>query len=75
MYEAGHVGDLLYLQKNGTEILITNFINRGIVDTSEIKYIPMNFDVGWGLPGVAKAGIAAAAVVVLLLAGVIVWIF
>ncbi|HVO72947.1 MAG TPA: alpha/beta hydrolase [Ignavibacteriaceae bacterium] len=75
MSEAGHVGDLLYLQKNGSDILITNFINAGVVDTSQIKYVPMNFDVGWGLPGIAKAGLCAAAGVVLLVAGVIVWIF
>jgi hypothetical protein len=68
MYEAGHVGDLLYLQKEGTDRLITNFINEGIVDTSEIKYVPMNFDAGWGFPGIMKAGLVAATLLVGLLA-------
>jgi len=69
MHEAGHVGDLLYLQKGGTDILITNFINTGNVDTSQIKYVPMDFDVGWGLPGVAKAGLGILAA----LAGLLAW--
>ncbi|MFO7448292.1 MAG: alpha/beta hydrolase [Ignavibacteriaceae bacterium] len=72
--EAGHVNDIRYLQKQTTDALITKFINTGIIDTSEIKYIPMNFDAGWGFTGIAKAGVAAIGALALLLAGVVVWI-
>jgi hypothetical protein len=75
MYEAGHVGDLLYLQKNGVDILLTNFINTGTVDTSEIKYVPMDFNAGWGLPGVAKASLGVVAGLLVLLAAGIISIF
>ncbi len=75
MSEAGHVGDIRYLQLDATKGLIADYINKGIADTTKIKYVPMNFEVGWGLTGIAKASLAAAAGLILLLAAGVVWIF
>lgn len=70
--EAGHVGDIRYLQLNETKALITDFINKGIINTSKIKYVPMDFNVSWGFPCLAKAALGAVAVVaVLLTSGII----
>ncbi|HSR18753.1 MAG TPA: alpha/beta hydrolase, partial [Ignavibacteriaceae bacterium] len=73
MSEAGHVGDIRYLQLDATKGLIADYINKGIVDTSKIKYVPMNFEVGWGLTGIAKAALYTVTAVVLLLAAGILW--
>jgi pimeloyl-ACP methyl ester carboxylesterase len=72
--EAGHVGDIRYLQLDATKGLIADYINKGIVDTSKIKYVPMDFNVKWGFPAIAKTGIGLVGIVVLLLAAGIVWI-
>ena len=70
--EAGHVGDIRYLELNETKALISDFINKGTIDTSKIKYVPMDFNVGWGFPGLAKLALGTvAAVAVLLAAGII----
>jgi pimeloyl-ACP methyl ester carboxylesterase len=75
MSEAGHVGDLRYLQLDATKGLIADFINEGVVDTSEIKYVPMDFNVSWGFPSIAKTALyTVTAVVLLLTAGVLWWI-
>jgi len=73
MSEAGHVGDIRYLQLDATKGLIADYINKGIADTSKIKYVPMNFEVGWGLTGVAKAALYTVSAVVLLLAAGVLW--
>jgi pimeloyl-ACP methyl ester carboxylesterase len=73
--EAGHVGDIRYLQLNATKALISDYINKGIVNTSEVKYIPMNFNVKQGFPAIAKAALGIIGMIVLLLAACVVWIF
>lgn len=73
--EAGHVGDIRYLQLDAIKSLITNYINKGIVDTSRLKYIPMNFNVSWGFPKIAKAAIGLVGLVTLLLIAGIILIF
>ena len=73
--EAGHVGDIRYLQLDATKGLIADYINKGIVDTSKIKYVPMDFNVSWGFPTIAKTALGViSAVVLLLTAGIIIWI-
>jgi len=74
MSEAGHVGDIRYLQLNATKSLIAEYINKGTVDTSKLKYVPMDFNVSWGFPTIAKASIGLISVVVILLAAGIIWI-
>ncbi|MEW6506109.1 MAG: alpha/beta hydrolase [Bacteroidota bacterium] len=73
--EAGHVGDIRYIQKSAVEGLIADYINKGIVDTSEIKYIPMDFNVSFGFPTLAKTALGIMAVLTLLLTTSIIWIF
>ena len=74
MSEAGHVGDLRYLQLDGTKALVAEYINKGIADTSKIKYVPMDFEVRWGFPAIAKATVGAGVFVMALLAGGIYWL-
>jgi pimeloyl-ACP methyl ester carboxylesterase len=70
--EAGHVGDIRYLQLDATKSLIKNYINKGIVDTSKLKYVPMNFEVSWGFPKIAKTGLVVVGALILsLVAGAI----
>lgn len=73
--EAGHVGDIRNLQKSVVEGLVADYFNKGIVDTSEIKYIPMDFNVSFGFPTLAKTAIGIIGVVTLLLTASIIWIF
>ena len=73
--EAGHVGDIRYLQLDAIKGLMSDYINKGIVDTSKIKYVPMDFKVSWGFPTIAKAAIGLIGIVTLLLVASIVWIF
>jgi hypothetical protein len=73
--EAGHVGDIRYLQLDATKGLIADYINKGIVDTSKIKYVPMDFNVSWGFPTIAKTALyTVTAVVLLLTAGILWWV-
>ena len=73
--DAGHVGDIRYLQLDATNELISNYINKGIVDTSKIKYVPMNFNVNEGFPDMAKAAFGLIGLVVLFMVASIIWIF
>ena len=73
--EAGHVGDILYLQPDATNALIADYINKGVVDTSKLKYVPMDFKVNWGFPEIAKAAIGIAGLIVILLAAGAVLLF
>ena len=68
MSEAGHVGDIRYLQQDATNAIITDYINKGIVDTLRIKYVPMDFNVNMGFPTIAKTGLGIIGTVVLLVA-------
>ena len=65
--EFGHVGDLRYLRKGKTDRLITDYFNSGNIETPELEYVPMNFDVGWGLTGVTKVGLGTLTVLSLAL--------
>jgi hypothetical protein len=73
--EAGHVGDIRYLQFNATKDLITDFFNKGIVDTSKLNYVPMDFNVGWGFPSIVKTSLGIITGLVILLAACIIWVF
>ena len=73
--EAGHVGDIRYLQQDVINGLISDYINRGIVDTSKIRYVPMDFKVNWGFPKIAKTALGLIGIVTLLFVASIVWIF
>ena len=72
--EAGHVGDIRYFQLDAVKGLMSNYINKGIVDTSKIKYVPMDFKVSWGFPTIAKTALGLIGIVILLLVASIIWI-
>lgn len=52
--EMGHVGDLLYLQHSATEHLLLRYYDEGVVDDSQFKYDPMNFEPQVNFPLWAK---------------------
>jgi pimeloyl-ACP methyl ester carboxylesterase len=61
--EFGHVGDLKYLRQATSERIITSYFNTGVADTSGIEYVPMNFQVSWGLPLIAKTVLITGTIV------------
>ncbi|MEJ2545517.1 MAG: alpha/beta hydrolase [Calditrichaceae bacterium] len=70
--EAGHVGDIRYLQLDAIKSLIRNYITTGVVDTSNLEYVPMNFETSWGFPKLAKTAVVVmGGLVCVIVAGVI----
>jgi pimeloyl-ACP methyl ester carboxylesterase len=60
--EYGHVGDVVYLNPGNTRRMLTSFYNSGVVDTSMNTYKPMDFNVSWGFPTLAKVAVGTLAV-------------
>lgn len=73
--EYGHVGDLRYLNQTMSDRIITNYYNNGIIKTELIKYIPMDFNVKWGFPIIAKIALISIAILVIVLLAILYWIF
>jgi len=73
--EAGHVGDIRYLQSDATKALIADYINKGIVNTSKLKYVPMDFEVNLGFPKIAEIAVGTISAIALLLTAGIILIF
>jgi hypothetical protein len=42
--------------------MLTSFYNSGVVDTSMNTYKPMDFNVSWGFPTLAKVAVGTLAV-------------
>jgi pimeloyl-ACP methyl ester carboxylesterase len=61
--EYGHVGDVMYLNRENTRRMLTSFYSTGVVDTSMNTYKPMDFNVSWGFPTLAKVAVGTLAVV------------
>ena len=59
--ECGHVGDVMYLNAENTRRILTSFYRAGVVDTSLNVYTPMNFNVSWGFPKMAKVAFGTLA--------------
>lgn len=55
--EMGHTGDLWNIQRPATVNLITAFFDTGQADESLFTYSPMNFNISWGFPLIAKIGL------------------
>jgi diketogulonate reductase-like aldo/keto reductase len=55
--DVGHVSDVMNFQPEAIEHLISTYFATGEVDDSMIKYTPMDFDVGLGLPEFTKIGL------------------
>jgi hypothetical protein len=60
--EYGHVGDVVYLDKENTRRILTSYYHTGVVDTSMNAYRPMDFNVRWGFPTLAKVTVGILAV-------------
>lgn len=73
--EAGHVGDVRYLQLNAVKSLIKDYIKAGVVDTSKLKYVPMDFEVSWGFPTIAKTALVVAGALIVSLGAAVILIF
>jgi pimeloyl-ACP methyl ester carboxylesterase len=65
--EMGHINDVMTLQPEATERLLTHFYDTGEVDDSLFVYQPMDFEVGLGYPELAKISIAVVVVLVILI--------
>jgi pimeloyl-ACP methyl ester carboxylesterase len=72
--ECGHVGDVVYLYSENTKHLLAGYFRDGEVDTSMNIYKPMNFNVKWGFPSIAKTALITFAVVSAAFITGIVWI-
>jgi len=64
-------GDLpdLEVQPQATERLITSFLDTGVADESLYMYAPIDFQVSWGYPALAKLGLALALLIIAIVAG------
>lgn len=72
--EMGHVKDVISLQPEAYERLLTTFYETGEVDDTQFVYAPMDFHVKWGFPVLAK--VALGSILALLLAIVSgIWFF
>lgn len=60
--QCGHVNDVLNVFPDNTKLLLTSFFSTGKVDTSLNTYRPMDFNVSWGFPKLAKVGIGGIAI-------------
>jgi hypothetical protein len=61
--ECGHVGDVLNVFPESTRRMLTSFYDTGVVDTSMNTYKPMDFNVSWSFPTLAKVAVGTFAVV------------
>jgi pimeloyl-ACP methyl ester carboxylesterase len=69
--EMGHTGDLWKVQPEATIQLLKSFYDTGVADDSLFTYAPMEFDVTWGFPKIAKIAVAS---LVLIIVGLL-WLF
>jgi pimeloyl-ACP methyl ester carboxylesterase len=72
--EYGHVGDLLNGNPENTMRILTGFYKSGMADTSMNTYVPMDFNVRWGFPLIAKVALAVIVVLILLLILLAIWL-
>ena len=68
--ESGHA-EFLALQPEASERLLTRFYDNGLADDSLFTYQPVNFHVGIGYPAMAKLGLAAIVLILVIVVAVI----
>ena len=56
-------------QPQATERLITSFLDTGVADDSLYTYAPIDFQVSWGYPALAKIGLALVLLLIALAVG------
>jgi hypothetical protein len=71
--EMGHTNDLWNVQRPATIRLITSYYDTGKADDSLFTYAPMDFQVSWGFPKLAKIAIAGMVLITIGLV-VLIWI-
>jgi pimeloyl-ACP methyl ester carboxylesterase len=67
--EMGHIVDLWYVDPQATHRIVTSFLATGTPDTSLMAYVPMDFEVRWGYPLLAKLVVGGTIVVGFLVLG------
>lgn len=70
----GHSDDVWGLQPEATRHLFTTFFASGAVDASRFSEQPMNFEVGLGLPLMAKFGVTVVLLLALALVFAVWWL-
>jgi len=68
--EMGHVNDVMSLQPEANERLLTTFFDTSEVDDSLFVYEPMDFRVGIGFPKLAKIGLLVTLALIVTVIGV-----
>jgi pimeloyl-ACP methyl ester carboxylesterase len=72
--EMGHVDDVLAIRPEATERLLKSFYETGIPDDSLCTYVPMDFNVEWGFPKIAKVGLGVVIGGTVIILGGLVWL-
>jgi hypothetical protein len=63
-------GDLpAFDQPQATERLVTSFLDTGVADNSLYTYAPIDFQVSWGYPALAKIGLGIVLLIIALVVG------
>jgi len=55
--ECGHVNDLWYTPGVNLRPMLASFYRTGVVEVANVPYIPMDFDVSWSFPAIARAAL------------------
>ncbi len=72
--DLGHTPDLLTSQRQATRQLLSTFYASGRVDDSGLAHIAMDFQVRYGLPLLAKLGLAAFALLAVMALAILGWL-
>ncbi len=72
--ECGHVNDVWYTKPGNARLMLTSFYDTGMPDTSLNTYVPMDFNVKWGFPAIAKATLGGLVFIIMVVVAVPVWI-
>lgn len=72
--ECGHVGDVLNVNPENTKRMLTSFYNTGVSDISLNAYVPMDFNVSWGFPLIAKVSLVVIIVLIIILILLAFWL-
>jgi len=65
----GNVKDVVSLQPEAFETLITTFYETGKVDDTQFVYAPMDFGVKWGFPVLTKEALGVILALFLVILG------
>lgn len=72
--EMGHVDDVFAIRPEATKRLLTSFYETGVAEDSLCEYVPMDFNVKWGFPKIAKMGLGVVVGVTVIIVGSLVWL-